>query len=350
MGSFAPIGSKDASAGMADRAARLAPLQLSTGMLPRAEQFAAWRDFMSPVIDVAVDSASDVGFVAEQTVWDLGSLALSHAVMPADGRVRTWRHLKRDPLDHWCLVLVTGPGGATLSMRSLAQPFEGAARDREVISLYMPRDLFRSSADSIDRLQAGIPDGPLASLLADYILSLDRRIATLTPGELPKLVEATRMLLAACLAPGPDHAAAAQEVMAVSLVDRARRIIQQNLAAPNFGPQQLCRMLGVSRSRLYRLFEPLGGVSRYIQRQRLLAAHGALSDPLNSGPIVDVAERCGFVDPSGFSRAFRQEFGYSPRHARATAALGAAPVTVRLQTLPPTPRSSLGAVLRRLSA
>ncbi len=350
MGSSAPIGSKRPGMGPGGVDPRLVPIELSTGTLARAEQFAAWRDFMSPVIEIAVDSASDAGFAAEQTVWDLGSLALARAVMPSDGRVRTWRHLKRDPLDHWCLVLVPGPVGTTLSIRSLAQPYEGAARDREVISVYMPRDLFRSSAEVIDRLRSGIPDGPLAALLADYILSLDRRISTLAVSELPKLIEATRMLLAACLVPHPDHVAAAQEVMAVSLIDRARRIIQQNLAAPNFGPQQLCRMLGVSRSRLYRLFEPLGGVSRYIQRQRLLAAHGALCDPLNIGPIVDVAERVGFVDPSGFSRAFRQEFGYSPRHVRATASLGAAPSAARTPMLAPTPRGSLGTVLRRLSA
>ncbi len=332
----------------------LVPAVLSTAPFAKAEQFAAWRNFMAPVIDLAVEPAPNEGFAAVQTVWDLGSLVLTHSVMPADGELRTWRHLKRDPLDHWCLVLVEGAEDLTLSMRSLARAFEGAARDREVICLYVPRDLFRSSVASLDQVEPGRRDGPLAALLADYIASLHRRIPTIAVGELPKLLEATRALLAACLLPNADLGAA-QEVITVSLVDRARRIIQQNLAAPNFGPLQLCRMLGVSRSRLYRMFEPLGGVSRYIQRQRLLAAHQALSDPLDNAPIAELAERVGFLDASGFSRAFRQEFDYSPRHARAAATLGAGQPTFRpaaptLDALAAATGSALGDALRRLSA
>ncbi len=355
MGSSIPIVRSRVAGVPGNATTTLVPAILSTTTFAKAEQFAAWRDFMAPVIDLAIEQTPSDGFAAEQTVWDLGSLVLSHSVMPTEGQVRTWRHLKRDPLDHWCLVLVGGDEGMTLSMRSLARPFEGASRDREVICLYVPRDLFRSSAATLDGVPPGRLDGPLAALLADYIASLHRRIPTIAASELPKLVEATRTLLAACLQPAMDTVAEAQNVITVSLFDRARRIIQQNLGAPNFGPPQLCRMLGVSRSRLYRMFEPLGGVSRYVQRQRLLAAHHALADQLDTAHIAELAERVGFVDASGFSRAFRQEFGYSPRQARAAASLGTAQPTVRpaglsTDALGLTGTSVLGVALRRLSA
>lgn len=336
----------------------LQPICLVTGLLERDDQFEAWRLFMSPAVEMAIEGDPSAAFAAEQAVWDLGSLALTHAVMPADGRMRVWRHLRRDPLDHWCLVL-TGPdagpgqrgpsGGRSLFVRSLARPFEGRSSDREVLSVYVPRDLFRGDAEAIDRLSGQLVDNPLSALLADHLASLHRRLPDIAARDVPKIVEATRMLIAACLLPDADRIDAARDILAVSLVDRARRIVLENLAAPDFGPQQLCRLLGVSRSRLYRLFEPLGGIAHYIQRQRMLAAHGALTDPRDNDHIVKIAERVGFTDASGFSRAFRQEFGYSPSHARVVASLNAiAPSTRRAPLL--SEAAVLADVLGRLGA
>ena len=113
--------------------------------------------------------------------------------------------------------------------------------------------------------------------------------------------------------------------------------------------QGVGRMLGVSRSRLYRLFEPLGGVTAYIRRQRLLAAHRALLDPLETSAIVAISERVGFPDASAFSRAFRAEFGYSPSHARAALSRRTAAPSVRRPGMGSS-GLSLGDILNRLSA
>ncbi|MFG1393670.1 helix-turn-helix domain-containing protein [Xanthobacter agilis] len=92
--------------------------------------------------------------------------------------------------------------------------------------------------------------------------------------------------------------------------------IRQNVATPGLSPKTLCRMLGVSRSRLYRLFEDRGGVARDIQRRRLQAALARLHDPAEPRTIARIAEDLGFPDRSGFSRAFKAEFGLSPSAAR----------------------------------
>ena len=57
-------------------------------------------------------------------------------------------------------------------------------------------------------------------------------------------------------------------------------------------------------------------VHQYVLRARLRAAAQRLAD--TSGKIVDVALDSGFVDLSNFNRAFRTEFGMSPRHYRAS--------------------------------
>ncbi|MBB4232405.1 helix-turn-helix domain-containing protein [Rhizobium mongolense] len=85
---------------------------------------------------------------------------------------------------------------------------------------------------------------------------------------------------------------------------------------PKLATETLRRELGVSRSRLYRLFEPFGGVMHYIQHRRLLDAHSALTDPNDQRRIIEIAEQHCFNDGTEFSRAFRREFGCSPTDVR----------------------------------
>ena len=95
--------------------------------------------------------------------------------------------------------------------------------------------------------------------------------------------------------------------------------IRQNLRSPTLTPKRICRLVGMSRSQLYRLFEPMGGVARYIQAERLREAHRALANPDNLRDIHEVAEDLGFFDASAFSRIFRREYGCTPSEVRSAA-------------------------------
>jgi AraC-like DNA-binding protein len=87
------------------------------------------------------------------------------------------------------------------------------------------------------------------------------------------------------------------------------------MASPDFGPEQLARLMAMSRSKLYRLFESTGGVAHFINRERLHEAHRRLTHR-DAPPIHVIGNEVGFADHSTFSRAFRREFGYSPTEAR----------------------------------
>ena len=106
----------------------------------------------------------------------------------------------------------------------------------------------------------------------------------------------------------------------------------------------LCRAVGMSRSSLYRLLEAEGGVTRYIQRQRLLEARANLADPKNRRSISAISEELCFADPSGFGRAFRAMFGHSASEVRSAAMAG-----LLLSGMPEeraVAESSFGALLR----
>ncbi|BCP51713.1 AraC family transcriptional regulator [Kaistia sp. 32K] len=333
---------------------RAKPTHFSTASLPVRDQFDAWRAFMAPAIDLDIRGGRTEAFKAEQTAWDIGSFALTRASLPGDGRERVWQHHRKNALDHWCFVVVQGDapgaGGASrqLFFRSLGEPFDGSASDSNVLSLYIPRELFGERLTRIDSATSEVPNHGIGALLADYFISLEQRLPDIAVADLPQVAEATRAMIAACVRPSAERIEVAQGAIVATLMERARQIVRANLGNMRFGPEHLARDLGVSRSRLYRIFEPFGGVARYIHRQRMLAAHTALSDPANASSIVRIAETVGFGDASGFSRGFRQEFGYSPRDARVAG-------TVRL-SVPPPPRlrgsqmADFATILRRLAA
>ena len=84
----------------------------------------------------------------------------------------------------------------------------------------------------------------------------------------------------------------------------------------------LAREAGLSRFHFLRTFERLVGVTphRYILRARLREA--AMRLEAESTGILDIALDCGFSDLSNFSRAFRAEFGVSPRVYRGATKAG----------------------------
>jgi AraC-like DNA-binding protein len=79
------------------------------------------------------------------------------------------------------------------------------------------------------------------------------------------------------------------------------------------GVADLCRHFHVSRSKVYRLFEPVGGVLQFVNAARLERCRVELrhGDP-ELTEVGQVAASWGFSDPSSFSRRFRTRFGVAP--------------------------------------
>jgi AraC family transcriptional regulator len=80
--------------------------------------------------------------------------------------------------------------------------------------------------------------------------------------------------------------------------------------------ETLAREARLSPYHFLRTFERVAGVTphQYILRSRLREAATRLI--AESGKVVDIALDCGFGDVSNFNRAFRAEFGVSPRAYR----------------------------------
>src|SRR5690606_17120560 len=108
----------------------------------------------------------------------------------------------------------------------------------------------------------------------------------------------------------------ARAPLEAALMAEIRRYINRNLDSPDLSPQSICKALGLSRSRLYAICEPMGGVAAFIQQRRLRRIHAILADRRDRRRIAEIAFEHGFVSEAHFSRAFRRAFGYSPREVR----------------------------------
>lgn len=304
----------------------LKSLNFTSAGIPKVEQFDAWRSFVGAAADITLEQPASAGFESTLDAWGLGGMAFLRASLPGAGYRRRYRKRKKDPVDHWCLLLTGEPHGASrLKMRPLARDFDHTSDDPRMLSLYISRDMFPGLADKFDALPTDLPSSGIHGLVADHLQSLARNLPDVRAGHEAEIIEITRALLAAMVTGSKDRTEEAEKATSYLLRERVRRFIAQNLASPELSPGTICANVGISRSNLYRMFDDVGGVAYFIKRQRLLKALESLSDvsSLAKSPSVnEIMEDLGFSDPSIFSRAFKAEFDFTPSEARHAALAG----------------------------
>jgi AraC-like DNA-binding protein len=315
------------------------PETFATHSLPAVEQFEAWRSWYGPVFDSTPRRPVEEGFRGKAVSWLLNGLTFSHVSAQAVDNARTRTHIRRSPVDHWVVTSYTR-GTTRIGMRGTSlETFPGApfivslaeevtaerSNDNDRIQLHLSRDGFQEIAAMLDATQGMNLNTPQGKLLADYMLLLERNLPDLAPEDGPRLCNAVKAMLEACLAPSDGRLMVAASQVNVTLMERVRRVVGKHLRSPSFGPDKLCREAATSRSQLYRLLEGEGGVARYIRRRRLSESFAILCDASNNLAVGSIAEMFCFADTSSFSRAFRREFGASPGDVRAASSCGLRP-------------------------
>jgi AraC-like DNA-binding protein len=116
---------------------------------------------------------------------------------------------------------------------------------------------------------------------------------------------------------GTPHQAHA-EPSSLARVTRVVRMIDDDTDAPH-DLISLARIARLSPYHFLRMFEGLTGTTPHQYLLRLRLRRAAIQLRTEPERIIDIALDCGFGDVSNFNRAFRAEFGVSPRMYRSAA-------------------------------
>lgn len=95
-------------------------------------------------------------------------------------------------------------------------------------------------------------------------------------------------------------------------IENAIRLVEQNVASPDFSVEHLGRELGISRAYLYKKIVALTGKSplEFIRTIRL--QHAAQLLEKSQLTVAEIAYQVGFNNPKYFTKYFKEEFNILP--------------------------------------
>ena len=302
--------------------------------VPRAERYALWKDSISCLFEVETDrDCRGHDFFARVDAHMLGPLMLARSATTAHDWRRSESTMARDGMDHYMIQLfergqmrwATGQGEFDLPrgglvVFDLARTTASRTSDFSNLSLIIPRNLLEPQLRQPDGQHMCMlsPRQPLVSMLHEHMRMLKRFADCLSAQQAGELAPVTLGMVSACLNNAINEESLSEQA-AVARVRLAaiRRFIEANLSHPQLSADWIASEVGMSRSKLYQLFERLGGVGAYIRERRLRQAMLALTSRENAHrTLLDIALASGYASDAAFSRAFRRRYGVCPSTAR----------------------------------
>lgn len=296
------------------------------------EAFAQYRDLYASGADV---ERLPTPFFARVRSWRLDRTLLFSREY---GGIRHQRRdrVVRDGFDHFVLhhvldgELLGGPAGRSIPVRpgetlvlDTREPMESGAASVRLVTVSLAREAMLAAIGTTDDLHGHHIGRREGALLASLLRELVEQAAHLSPGSHAVVTRTLVDLLS--LAIHPAGVPGRSDFYRQERVRReaVRCVIEANIADADLSVQHIVDLTGISRARLYRLFEPQGGVARFIHLCRLQHLRGHLDDrACDSRSLAELAPLSGFSGESHAGRLFKQFFSVSPGAYRAASIRG----------------------------
>lgn len=304
----------------------------TTGLAP-ARALAAWEENIGVMYDVQVANR-DASFFAKVDAYCLDQIMIGECRTVAQSYERSRFRSGRDLIDCYAIqfqdkgVWTRRDGDAEASNGDVivldkAQPQSIAMSDSTTLHLFVPRAALAPLLHEPDghNLQILRVNTPLASLLSGYVHQIWHQAAHLTVADAARVVQPTLQLIAAAM----NGSAMPETQIGVdtALGEAVRRHVNNAVLDPGLSVDTVARDFGISRRKVYYLFEPYEGFESYVRRQRLRMVHAALRHPSQAGrPISEIAESHGFSHRKNFNDAFRRVYDLTPSQVRELARRG----------------------------
>ena len=180
-------------------------------------------------------------------------------------------------------------------------------------TMFVPREALVREVPDLDAIFVRtLPASDTLQLLRGW-LNVARGQAVLDP-EAARTAERMAVdLLVAAIDQARDGSRGTQAVLRAQV----KAFLDEHLDDPDLTLDTVARASAISLRYLHLLFEGTGETAReYLRHRRLERAHAILLRHGDRVSVAEVARRCGFDNPSSFSRAYRARYGQSPREAR----------------------------------
>jgi len=307
---------------------------VSTAGLPAAQQYMFWRHTLVKRYE-PLGPAGVVGqpFVASVRKVMAPDGEFADLDMTAFGIMRTRRLLRSDGVDNVVLSLTLAGGGAgwfgdpdratilgggaQIRIRHQGTPYvlNWTANNTRTLHVELPSVAFDSR--TVGRIVAAVgthvPSGGLAPMLAAQMRAFADAVPDLEPTARAAGLRAVMDLAATVLRLEFGTETAESDICEDGMLIAAQALIARHFGSTDLSPDAIARRLGCSRAHLYRVFARNGlTVAGFLRETRLLRSRADLGSAGPHDTIGDVAFRCGFEDPTHFTRLFRQRFGMTP--------------------------------------
>lgn len=314
----------------------LAHSHYSVADLPDQHRFEEWRESISCIFEVeATRDVRQDDFSASVDGHLLEGLMLAETKSRPQMWTRTSQRIAADGMDHYMVQLFSDgvmasdqgrdgevlPAGG-LVVFDLARGAKVATNDFTNVSLILPRELVSPylRAPEDHHLRFFDASQPLVRLLHNQIATLRAIAPDVTYAQAAEVMPHVVGLVSACLNGTVNGSPTNGSDIPLATISIVKKIMDSRLGEAGVTPADIARQAGLSRSKLYEIFESYGGVARYIRERRLRNVARHLANPaMGRRPIYDIARANGFENAAAFTRAFRGRFDQSPRDYRESA-------------------------------
>jgi AraC-like DNA-binding protein len=311
----------------------LRQLRLKPEHCGRAELFVQWRDALGEVFEVRATPAEIAAFRGVDRCPRLGALRGelepqfapfagsavgergrgSDCNLPPYQRLGRWtRRRQADRADPGDVMFVDL--SQSLTMRQSAP--DGLV---DVVTLWTVRDRILPLVSDENALHGLIvrAETPAGAVIGATMRAFAGSASKMRLTDFDAVAEGLVALATKSIAPALARVGDAVVPPPLASFVTVRRYIDRKLASPDLNANSIAAEFGLSRASLYRLFEPAGGIAKYIRKVRLSRAYQEITAAeFSNRRIGFIAYQLGFKNVSAFSRLFHEVYGVTPGEAR----------------------------------
>jgi AraC-like DNA-binding protein len=307
-------------------------LRLKSEDCAPAELFVQWRSALGEVFDVRATPPEIAAFRGEIDVHGSARYVLSESRHSPLSLVRPSASATQERIAICLLVKgsITGfagdapiradPGDLMFVDLSQSLTIRQSAADGLVdeVALWTARDRILPLVSDESALHglALRSDSPAGAVIGASMRAFIESAPSMRSTEFDAIAEGLIALAAKSITPELARSGEPAPPPLASFV-KIRRYIDRKLASPDLSADSIAAEFGLSRASLYRLFEPAGGIAKYIRKVRLNRAYQEITAvELSNRRIGHIAFQLGFKNVSAFSRLFHEVYGLTPGEAR----------------------------------